>query len=68
MTKFRRCDACGKDSAETRWHGDPEFVWIDVEANEDSDHFDACSWACVAEMAIAKAARQVHGNGRGSDQ
>lgn len=60
MAKFHRCDACGKESAdEHRRSLDPAFIWIDVEANEDIDHFDACSWACVAELALSKAARDA---------
>ena len=59
MTKIMRCDACGKESAVALRGLDPDFIWIDVEANEDIDHFDACSWACVAQMALAKAANAV---------
>lgn len=59
MSKLRRCDSCGKESPDNWRDVDIDFVWIDVEANEDADHFDACSWACVAEIALAKAAREV---------
>ena len=59
MSRIRRCDACGKEAPDGRYGIDNDFIWIDVEADEDTDHFDACSWACVAEMALAKAARDV---------
>lgn len=60
MTRLRRCDACGKETQEKAYGAsDPSFIWIDVEANADVDHFDACSWACVAEVALSKAARDV---------
>lgn len=65
MTRFRRCDVCGKEAKDDRRALAHDFVWIDVEADEDVDHFDACSWACVAEMALAKAARDVAQEGAG---
>ena len=58
MTKLLRCDACGKETDSRMW-ASLANGWVSVEANEDEDHFDACSWACVAEMALRKAARTM---------
>lgn len=56
-----RCDGCGKTIDDpVGIVGNPEryeFFYIHVEANEDADHFDACSWACVADVAMRRATR-----------
>jgi hypothetical protein len=59
MSTFRRCDACSKEAEERRPFQDHGFVLITVEADADADCFDACSWACVAQVALAKAARDA---------
>ncbi|MFF8817291.1 hypothetical protein ACF07D_04735 [Leucobacter sp. NPDC015123] len=62
MSRFVRCDNCGKDFREPfarRWFSvtaaPPEAedaVVISLEHNEDVQNADACSWACVAELAL----------------
>lgn len=61
----KRCDNCGKETIDAyRFAGDARcaaheanepFVSIHVECNEDVLHFDACSWACCAELAFSRA-------------
>lgn len=74
MVKVIRCDNCGRETVEpyrfageardAAWELRRDFVTIDVEHNEDVQHFDACSWSCVAEMAMKRAAEAVT---RGAD-
>lgn len=66
MTRLLQCDRCGKqtrepfrcvplDQREEVRRSYYEFVTLSVEANENSDHGDFCSWQCLAEWAMAKA-------------
>lgn len=55
MARIVRCDGCGKEEP-TRTRFAPGTEWIGVEADEDADSYDACSWACVAQVALMKAA------------
>lgn len=48
--KVTRCDCCGGE-AEGHY---PDGDWIAVEANEDSDHGQLCSWACLATWATQR--------------
>lgn len=69
MSTVQRCDNCGKESVnpyrfaeearEAAWEANADFVSISVQHNEDVLHFDACSWACTAEMAMKRAAESV---------
>lgn len=75
MATVRRCDNCPRETVdEYRYAGEArdaarevnsDFVWIQVEHNEDVQHFDACSWACAAELAAkrasADAVRRIEG-------
>lgn len=60
MSHVMRCDSCGKEEiAHSRFSAGGS--WVSVEAEEDDDCFDACSWACVAAMALSKASEEVTG-------
>jgi hypothetical protein len=66
MTRLVKCDRCGKEARDP-YRGVPveergelmaryyEFVHLNIEANEDADHGDFCSWQCLAEWAMSKA-------------
>jgi len=69
MSTVQRCDNCGRETIqahrfadearEAAWEASADFVSITVEHNEDVQHFDACSWACTAEMALKRAAEMA---------
>lgn len=69
MASFTRCDNCGKDQMEPRrvsWKererlqmDQADRVLISLEHNEDIKSFDACSWACVAEIAMRQSAESA---------
>lgn len=70
MSTVQRCDNCGKETVgnpyryahearEAAFEANAEFVTITVEHNEDVLHFDACSWACCADLALKRAAEAV---------
>jgi len=50
------CDVCGTEER-SRSHDylGKDFTWIVVEANEDADHAQLCSWSCLASWAISMA-------------
>jgi len=66
MSRYVKCDNCGTlqvdpfrlegDAREEAWAARANQVNISVEHNDDSECFDACSWACVAEMAFKRIA------------
>lgn len=67
--RFVRCDNCGKDQQEPyrvpyelaqRLHEEqPDRVLISLEHDEDAQSFDACSWACVAAIALRQSAESA---------
>ena len=69
MTSWTKCDNCGRLQQEPRrtwgeeraalWEERKDHVLISLEHNEDSQSFDACSWACVADLALKQAAAAV---------
>lgn len=72
MAEIVRCDKCGKEAQHPFRGVDPEdreevtrayyeFVYLRVEANEDRDHGDFCSWQCLAEWVMAKALTGTEG-------
>lgn len=50
------CDSCGKRVEGHNLLG-PDFTWLalDVEACDDKDHGQFCSWTCLAAWATEKA-------------
>lgn len=54
MTLLRKCDACGKVADDRRGYEDDAFISVEPDAFEDCFH--ACSWACVAQISLARAA------------
>lgn len=66
MSRWTKCDNCGKlqiepyrlapDERAEAWEARADQVSISLEHNEDAKSFDACSWACVAEIALRMAA------------
>lgn len=52
------CDSCGKrtQSHQHEYLG-PNYTWIvlEIEASEDDDHGQFCSWSCLAAWATEKA-------------
>ena len=53
-----QCDNCGKQVPATRSQflgDDYSFIYLAVEANEDSDHGQLCSWSCLSSWAAEKA-------------
>lgn len=66
MTRYVKCDNCGTLQVEPfrlsgheyrdAWDARANQVNISVEHNEDSQCFDACSWACVADLAVKRSA------------
>lgn len=69
MTSWTKCDNCGRMQQEIRrihgqeveriWEERKDQVLISLEHNEDDQSFDACSWACVAELALRQAAESA---------
>jgi hypothetical protein len=49
-----RCDSCG-ETVRSRDILGPDYAWIAVEANEDADHGEFCSWTCLAAWATNRA-------------
>lgn len=66
MTSWTKCDNCGRMQQDpvrvygeerlALWDARRDQVLISLEHNEDDQSFDACSWACVAELALRQAA------------
>jgi hypothetical protein len=64
-----RCDNCGKETVDSRrfayeareaaYETERDFISIHVEHNEDVLHLDACSWACLADLALRRATDSV---------
>lgn len=75
MARFMRCDNCGTDQREPfrlsgaeraeAWEAMRDQVLISLEHNEDARSFDACSWACVAEIALRQAAESASAESEG---
>lgn len=69
MTTWKKCDNCGKlqldpfrldgDERREAWDARADQVLISLEHNEDAQCFDACSWACVADIALRQAAQNA---------
>lgn len=68
MSEVVRCDRCPKEAIRSYRRLDEsqrpdamkayyEFIGISVEASEDADHGDFCSWRCLAEWAADMADR-----------
>lgn len=56
--RFIRCDGpgCGVTSHSTRDHYlGPDYSWLALEANEDADHGQFCSWTCLVAFATLRA-------------
>ena len=78
MTSWTKCDNCGRmqqDPFRTRggecdalWEARKDQVLISLEHNEDDQSFDACSWACVAELALRQAAETAVKQERAGDE
>jgi hypothetical protein len=51
--RFTVCDSCGKKINGHSYL--PDETWIAVEANEDADHGQLCSWTCLATWAMTRA-------------
>lgn len=61
-----RCDGCGKTLDDPRGYSarNPEIdgwheAYVYVECSDDTWSFDACSWACVADIAMRRAANEL---------
>lgn len=56
MTRMLRCDGCSKTVTADRgdYYG-ADASYIHVEASEDADAADLCSWTCLATWAMSKA-------------
>lgn len=65
--KIIQCDSCGTQLREPYFRAPaevrsavleryPDRVFITVEHDDDEQHFDACSWSCVAELAAKRSA------------
>lgn len=76
MTRHVKCDNCGRlqlepfrlsaqEERDEAWDARKDQVLISLEHNEDAQSFDACSWACVAELALRQAAEAATGGGEG---
>lgn len=69
MASFTRCDNCGKyqkDPHRVSWEEQERLhdeqadrVVISLEHNENIKSFDACSWACVAAIALTQSAESA---------
>lgn len=69
MSRWVKCDNCGTLQREPyrlhgaerdeAWEARKDQVLISLEHNEDDQSFDACSWACVADLALKQAARSA---------
>jgi hypothetical protein len=67
--RFVRCDNCGKDQQdpyrntyeerERLLSEQSDKVIISLEHNEDVQNFDACSWECVAALALKQSAENA---------
>lgn len=56
MSRFSRCDGPNCTKERPRWPYEAGYYdFITVEANEDADHGDFCSWTCLAAWATEKA-------------
>lgn len=52
------CDSCGKRTQAHKFeYLGPGYAWIvlEIEANEDEDHGQFCSWSCLAAWATEQA-------------
>lgn len=69
MSRWVKCDNCGEmkvepyrltfaEKEEARAARKDEVV-ISLEHDDDAQNFDACSWACVAEIALRQAAENA---------
>lgn len=57
MSRATECDGPGcvaRESAPAQFDVD-DVGWIHVEASEDADHADFCSWTCLAAWAVRHA-------------
>jgi hypothetical protein len=65
--RVMRCDGCGNLADDPRGFSpqNATYGWfsIYVEANEDDQHLDACSWACVADVAMQRAVPSLPSTG-----
>lgn len=52
MSSVMVCDGCNKREKGRRYS---EPWWHSVASNEDADHGDFCSWACLARWATERA-------------
>lgn len=63
MSRLIKCDECGEIVPAERSSllgDDYSFIWLSVEANEDRDHGQFCSWICLGTFAMTKAMSANH--------
>jgi hypothetical protein len=62
MSRLVKCDNCGKvtPADRNRFLGDDySYVDLSIEANEDCDNAQFCSWLCLGTWAMEKAMGEV---------
>lgn len=50
--RYTECDECKQRISGHRYV--PDETWIALEASEDADHAQLCSWACLAAWSAKK--------------